>query len=184
MPLVLAGLCAALPGILLVALGEFLFGIDSSDYPWSLRYVTVAMLMVLIAVVMYHVRGGRHLLEASPEARRNDPATPRNQGFDRLLRRLPEDFGTDIVYIKSSDHYVEVHAPHRQHLLLMRFGDCVSELAGADGIKVHRSYWVARRHVEKLFRRDGKSWLLLSNGTSVPVSRTYLPDVRKAGWDL
>ncbi len=183
-PLVLAGLCAALPGVLLVALGEILFAIDSSVYPWSLRYVTVAMLMVLIAIVMYYVRGGRSLLEATAGAQESEAARPREHGFDQLLRRLPEDFGTDIVYIKSSDHYVEVHAPHRQQMLLMRFGDCVSELAGADGIKVHRSYWVARRHVKKLFRRDGKPWLLLSNGTSIPVSRTYLPEVREAGWAL
>jgi DNA-binding LytR/AlgR family response regulator len=47
---------------------------------------------------------------------------------------------------------------------------------------VHRSAWVARRFVTGA-RRDGRRWrLLLADGTDQPVSETFLPAVRAAGW--
>ena len=59
-------------------------------------------------------------------------------------------------------------------LVLMRFADAVAELDGAGGLQVHRSYWVARRHVEGAARRDGRTTLRLTGGHEVPVSRTYM----------
>ncbi|MEZ5800845.1 MAG: LytTR family DNA-binding domain-containing protein [Nitratireductor sp.] len=39
--------------------------------------------------------------------------------------------------------------------------------------RVHRSWWVAAAHASRLERGDGRMELILSNGTSVPVSRSY-----------
>ena len=66
-------------------------------------------------------------------------------------------------------------------LVLMRFVDAVAELDGAGGLRVHRSYWVARRHVEGAARQDGRTTLRLTGGHEVPVSRTYMSAVRAAG---
>ncbi len=54
--------------------------------------------------------------------------------------------------------------------------------AAHDGLQVHRSAWVARRHVAGA-RRDGRRWLLvLADGSEQAVSETHMPAVRAAGW--
>jgi len=55
----------------------------------------------------------------------------------------------------------------------MRFGDALNEVEGIEGARVHRSHWVARSAVRRLLREDGKMTLDLTNGTRVPVSRSY-----------
>ena len=99
----------------------------------------------------------------------------------RFLDRLPEKLGRDLVYLKTADHYVEAYTTAGSTLVLMRFVDAVAELDGAGGLRVHRSYWVARHHVEGASRQDGRTTLRLTGGHEVPVSRTYMAAVRAAG---
>jgi DNA-binding LytR/AlgR family response regulator len=47
---------------------------------------------------------------------------------------------------------------------------------------VHRSYWVARRAVAMVKRDRQRTGLVLNNREKIPVSRTYLPALRAAGW--
>ena len=97
----------------------------------------------------------------------------------KFLDRLPGEVGRDIVYLKMSDHYVEVVTTVGRCALLMRFADAVAEL-GDRGLRVHRSYWVAYSHVEGWRRHNQRTALELAGGHVVPVSRTYLGDVRAA----
>ncbi len=96
-----------------------------------------------------------------------------------FLDRLPVEAGRDVIYLKMSDHYVEVVTTLGHCAVLMRFVDAVAEL-GDRGLRVHRSYWVAYSHVEG-WRRHNQRWLLqLTDGHVVPVSRSYLGNVRAA----
>lgn len=45
------------------------------------------------------------------------------------------------------DRYLRIHTDGGSDLILMRLRDAVGELAGADGLQVHRSFWVARAAV-------------------------------------
>ena len=74
----------------------------------------------------------------------------------RFLDRLPEKLGRDLVYLKTADHYVEAFTTAGSTLVLMRFVDAVAELDGAGGLRVHRSYWVARSHVTGAARQEGR----------------------------
>ena len=103
------------------------------------------------------------------------PATKPRSVFDRLPRRL----GTDLIYLTVDDHYVKAHTSAGSAIVLMRFADATAEL-GDHGLQVHRSYWVARRYLQRLVRKDGRTVLRLSNGQEIPVSRTYLTAVRAA----
>ena len=94
-----------------------------------------------------------------------------------LVRLLPDRLGTDLVYIKSEDHYLEVHTTVGSSLIKMRFSDAVAEL-GDSGMQVHRSYWVARRHVSRSFRSGKRTLLRLTGDHKVPVSASHLPTVR------
>lgn len=89
----------------------------------------------------------------------------------------------DIGAIIAEDHYLRLWlADGRSPLVLYRFGDAVRELAGVDGLQVHRGSWVAASAVARAVR-DGRRWrLLLASGDSVPVSESFLPEVRGRGW--
>ena len=108
--------------------------------------------------------------ESSPE----HPALPASASF---LDRLPAKLGRDVVYLKVSGHYLEVTTTLGSGVILQRLMDAVREL-GSLGMQTHRSYWVAYRHVRYLVRRDRRTLLHLSGDFEVPVSRTFLPEVR------
>ena len=112
---------------------------------------------------------------ASPLAAGPDTAALRS----KFLRRLPAEAGQEIIYLKMSDHYVEVVTTTGRCTLLMRFADAISELAD-EGMRVHRSYWVALRHVDGWTKRNQRMFLCLTGGHLVPVSRTYLAQTRAA----
>jgi len=97
-----------------------------------------------------------------------------------LLSRLPRELGPEIVALEAEDHYVRVHTPKGSTLVLMRLSDAVELLDEALGMRVHRSWWVARRAIES-FERDGQRLILrLANGARVPVGRMHVAAVRGA----
>ncbi|MDE0229341.1 MAG: LytTR family DNA-binding domain-containing protein [Spirochaetaceae bacterium] len=97
----------------------------------------------------------------------------------RFYRRLSRTVSRDIVYLRMDDHYVQVSSTDGSCLILMRFADAVVEL-GDLGMQVHRSYWVARRHMLAVVRREGRPMVRVTGGDHVPISRPYFPAVRDA----
>jgi hypothetical protein len=85
--------------------------------------------------------------------------------------------------IVAEDHYCRVHARDRDSALVhFRFRDALDEVAGLDGMRVHRGAWVADCAV-KSASREGRRWLLeLSDGRKIPVSGRYVAAVRERGW--
>lgn len=99
-----------------------------------------------------------------------------------FLSRLPVKYRTAELYaVSSEDHYLRIHTSYGEELILMRLADAMRELAGADGLQVHRSWWVAKRAVRDTNRQGGKLSLVLVSGKLAPVSRTFLPEVKAAG---
>ena len=109
-----------------------------------------------------------------------EPAS-KPQAAPRLLDRLPFEKRGRLVALSVSDHYVDVITTKGQELLLMRLSDAILETAPEAGLQVHRSHWVALSAVETARRDGARAILTLSNGTEIPVSRTYLPTVKDAG---
>ena len=99
-----------------------------------------------------------------------------------FLRRLPARLGRNLLHLRMQDHYVEAHTDTGNDLILLRFRDALREVASLDGAQVHRSHWVARAAVAGIERRDGRIALRLVNGSRVPVSRSFAPDLRGRGW--
>jgi DNA-binding LytR/AlgR family response regulator len=106
-------------------------------------------------------------------------ALPARSAF---LRRIPARLGTELLYIKVEDHYLRVQTRLGSDLLLLRLSDAVAELDPEFGRQVHRSYWVAQDAVAGVERDGHRTRLVLNDGARIPVSRTYLPALRKAGW--
>ena len=118
--------------------------------------------------------GGAALPDLEAEAAAPPTA---DEGGPRLAARLPEGDCGPIVRLQVRDHYVEVITPTGRRSLLMRFADAVAEMEGVEGLQVHRSHWVARAAIRALVRRRGKVRVVMCDGSEVPVSRTYLPQV-------
>ena len=99
-----------------------------------------------------------------------------------LLARARVPAG-DLAAIEAEDHYCRIHRRDGGSALIhYRFGDALEEVAGLDGLQVHRGAWAAADAVEGA-ERDGRKWrLLLAGGGSVPVSATYAAAARARGW--
>ncbi len=101
----------------------------------------------------------------------------------RLLDRLPPRLrGAELHAVEAEDHYLRLHTSRGSDLVLMRLADALGELEGIEGARTHRSWWVARAAVQGAERGDGRAVLRLPGGLEAPVSRTYAPALREAGW--
>lgn len=100
---------------------------------------------------------------------------------DRFYKRLKPALGRDLVCLSMQDHYVEVKTKLGAQLVLMRFSDALEELTDQPGWRIHRSHWVAEGGVANIRREGGKTFIVTSDDSELPVSRTYLPALREAG---
>ncbi len=88
----------------------------------------------------------------------------------------------DLLCLQMEDHYVRVHTPDGSRLLLMPLGQAMAEASGIEGLRVHRSWWVAR-HAVAAVRSEGRNFrLVLTNGIEAPVARAEVATLRAAGW--
>ena len=113
---------------------------------------------------------------ASRRSANREPLTASQARFHDLLSRA---VSRDIIYLRADDHYVHVHTSDGSCLVRRRFASAVTDL-GALGVQVHRSYWVAHRHMRSTVRRDGRTMLRVTGRQEVPISRPYLAAVRAA----
>ncbi len=111
-----------------------------------------------------------------------DPIAPRDSPASALFDALPAHLGRELLRLHMKDHYVEVHTPLGHALVLMRFRDALQSVRDMDGMQVHRSHWVHRRAVAGAEQGNGRTQLRLRDGQRVPVSRSFLPSLRAAGW--
>ena len=105
------------------------------------------------------------------------PAEP--EPTRHFFARVPEALGRDVIFLRVSDHYIEVTTTAGTTVILMRFSDAVAAL-GDMGMRIHRSYWVAYRHINHVMRRDRRTLLRVTGGLELPVSRSFLAEVRAA----
>ena len=90
--------------------------------------------------------------------------------------------GARLIAIEAHDHYLKVHTDAGAELITLRFADALDELVLAHGWRVHRSWWVAADAVEDVQWRRGVGEMRLAGGLTAPVSRTYGPVLKGAGW--
>ncbi len=115
------------------------------------------------------------------EIGRMTAATPTALETPPILDRLPVDKRGGLVALSAEDHYVRVMTDVGEDLVLMRFGDAINEVGTTPGLRTHRAHWVAAAHVTSAERQGERAILTLTGGREIPVSRSYLPDLRKAG---
>ena len=98
---------------------------------------------------------------------------PRGAGFERVLV-------SQIEWVEAERDYVHLHAGQRSYLLRETMCGIQERLDPESFIRVHRSALVRVERIGSIMRRGyGRFSLLLSNGTEVPVGRTYVKQIRE-----
>lgn len=101
-----------------------------------------------------------------------------------LLRHLEPNMRGSINRVSASDRLSIIHTEKGEASLRMRFADALIQLEGAEGMRVHRSHWVAFGAIERL-EQDGRRYVAtLTCGETVPVSPAYVDDLADAGVQL
>ena len=153
--------------------------------PLFQQYGQVLVISEPLAFAYYFLadRGRRGTVWRAQPARSAPPAVVRGAapgGY--LLDRLPARLGRDLLCLKMEDHYVRAHTAKGSDLVLMPMKDAIAELAGVEGMQVHRSWWVAKAAVVQAVSEGRNISLRLSNGLDAPVSRASVARLRAAGW--
>lgn len=89
----------------------------------------------------------------------------------------PRALGDEVLHVAADLHYLQVTTRLGRATVLGSLS-AVEQHFGDQGLRVHRSHWVAARAVSSV-RRTGGGWVVvLHGGASVPVSRRRVADVR------
>ena len=118
--------------------------------------------------------------EASP-APPPPPALPELPAL--LSEKLPQRLrGARLIAIEAEDHYLRIHTDGGSDLVLMRMSDACALIDDAAGMRVHRSWWVAKAAVEGQARAGSRVELAVKGGLMVPVSRALHGAMRDPAW--
>jgi len=98
----------------------------------------------------------------------------------RLVDRLAPENRGELISMSMQDHYVQVMTTLGIEMILLRFSDALEEVREVDGIRTHRSHWVARLHISTIGSKRGRTFAILSDGRHLPVNATYQGDVEQA----
>lgn len=182
-PLIAVSLAAIIPGIVHLLACMPPFHIEAA-LPGCLEIAVFTALCSLSVGAYRHAMsrglaasGFATLVQADEMAASDDAQMPR----PRLLDRLTDAAGSTVLSISVRDHYVDVRTDTGTFSLLMRLSDAIAETEGLEGAQVHRSHWVAWAAVVAAHRSGQKVWLQLSDGSAVPVSKTYRGRVEARG---
>jgi hypothetical protein len=140
-------------------------------YPSDLQvFLTATFASFSVALVRYY-------LFHSNDASGVEPAQAPPPIFDRIAASRFDQ----IIRMTVNDHYVEIETDLGQERILMRFADAVREMGEGNGILTHRSHWVNPEAVTGCRKEGTKMFLLMRDGSEVPVSKTYRSRVADAG---
>ena len=131
----------------------------------------VALVQLLIARV---ISPDDQMIVAAPVAQ--PAAAP--QYPPEFVSKLPAALRRDILALEAEDHYVRVHTLHGSALILMRLADAAAVIDARLGLRVHRSWWVAKDGVRAVERTSGRAIARLVDDTAVPISRRHLSAAR------
>ena len=173
--IVAIGLASAVPMTFFVAwtMGVIRPGRTFSPVQLLALFPYVALIQLLIARVA--IPGGQAPAAGLAEEPATAPEYPRD-----LMARLPASLRRDILALEAEDHYVRVHTLHGSALILMRLADAAALIDPRLGLRVHRSWWVAKDAVRELETTAGRTIARLVDDREVPVSRSCLPAARSA----
>ncbi len=104
------------------------------------------------------------------------------EGGARMLDRLPPRLGRDLLCLQMEDHYVRLHTSAGSVLVLSPLARAIRQVGDLEGLRVHRSWWVARHAVRGVVHDGRNLRLVLTSGLEAPVARAKVAALKAAGW--
>lgn len=89
-----------------------------------------------------------------------------------IYRLLPKDCQGGILFLRAQEHYVQVHVQGGTAIIRMKLSDAISLCSPLLGHRVHRSYWVADKHLTTPVK-EGRRWYMLIDQKKVSVSADF-----------
>jgi len=183
---IIAGFVGTLPIMCLIYVANRVSELDPGPHEfWSLfPYVSVPVVLITVLVNVL-IDGAEPSSGASnsSENASDEPALPPlapDLTASLLFSKLPQTLGRDIVSLQAKDHYIDVTTTQGSALILMRLSDAEQDLQEFDGLRVHRSWWISLRHVDRIEKGTSGPELRMVTGQIVPVSRAQRATVRDA----
>ncbi len=104
-------------------------------------------------------------------------------GFaDRILvehnKRYRNVAAGDIVFMRASGDYTEIHTPGSSYLSATGIGLLSAKFDPQKFIRIHRSVVVNMSYVREVYKDIGKTFVVMETGIEFNVGRNYLPLVR------
>ncbi len=181
---ILGALVVSVPATGVVVLANGLSGIGWPQSVLTL-YWQVLVLLSAISLPVYAWGDMRYAAtKVQSAAKGGTPSNPESAdaiGLALFLARLRGPLNGRLLCLEMQDHYLAVHTTGGTEMILCRMEDAARELGGT-GRRVHRSWWVAEDAVEAIARNGQRHFLRLVDGRSVPVGRSFRPDLKQAGW--
>lgn len=174
---------AAIPATAIVAVANGLFGLGWPEQLVRL-YGQVVFLLAVISTLVYTLLDLQELAQKPPvtSAAPEDHTTQSEpDSWVRFQERLPEPQQGELLCLEMHDHYLAVHTTEGKQLILCRMDDAARELK-ALGLRVHRSWWVAKNAVAGTQKVGQRLFLTLVDGRKVPVGKTYRETLKKTAW--
>jgi len=137
---------------------------------WYLQGMVIALPVVLGFTLLIQARQRRR-----QQAKEAGEAPPTSFG---LLGAPP----FAVLCLQMEDHYVRVHTADTSRLVLATLNQAMMALGNAEGLQVHRSWWVAKKAVVRAVTEGRNLRLQLVNGITAPVARSAVATAREAGW--
>lgn len=160
--------------------GALVFGYRP-DFGVFLRLLPAVLIVTFAAVAVMEIARRARLKAAAGSAA---PAAPElAPPPEALARHLPARLRiAPLIALSAEDHYVRVHTGAGSDLVLMRFSDALALVGDRAGFRLHRSWWAAEPAIEAVRFSRGSGTAQLSGGLTAPVSRTFYPALKEAGW--
>jgi len=138
------------------------------DWYWQCLVITAPLLMIYAFLRHVLARGrGEAVRLVTPATLAATPTVPAVG---------------EVLCLRMEDHYVRIHTTGGSRLVAGPFERVIATLGDQEGLRVHRSWWVARAAVVGV-EVDGRNLRLrLSNGLQAPVSRASVARLRHVGW--
>lgn len=134
--------------------------------PYQYRFPILLVNPAFLSLVMIVLTGGDYVISRYLKTRfRNEPHPVT---FTSDYRKVTLDL-SEILYVESRDTEVWVYATNGRHFRNKTGITQWQNLLGEDFLRVHRSYLVRITDISEIATDS----LMLSDGTSIPVSRKY-----------
>ncbi|MEP4050777.1 MAG: LytTR family DNA-binding domain-containing protein [Litorimonas sp.] len=170
---IMGSIIASIPVTLVITIFNPTFSFESSLKIWMLQFGYVLIISLVVAGVAYPFL---KKIGAYGEIQTTDQSV-----VQTFLKRLPIKYhNAELLGFSAEDHYLRVYTNKGEDLILLRFADAMRELSNAEGLQVHRSWWVAKSGVSDVQTNSGKKVLVLASGIKVPVSRTFMKNAKQA----